>query len=168
VLAVPAPTRAQEPVLDADEIVRSLGGAPAAAPARTRSLGAPTRGIAGVRAGRQAFDNIVFQRGAATIDPPARAQLDQLGLALRTINQRDRSARFVLEGHTDSAGDSASNQQLSLARAQAIHHYLVDRFGLPADRLIAVGRGETQPIATNSTADGRRQNRRVVIARKPQ
>lgn len=68
----------------------------------------------------------------------------------------------VLEGHTDSVGNDAYNLKLSQRRADAVRDTLVKVFGVPADRLSAVGYGETRPIATNDTAEGRAQNRRTV------
>ncbi|NLY04363.1 MAG: OmpA family protein [Campylobacter sp.] len=65
-----------------------------------------------------------------------------------------------LEGHTDSVGDANYNQKLSEKRAAAVKDVLVD-FGISADRITTEGYGETQPIATNDTKEGRAQNRRV-------
>lgn len=67
-----------------------------------------------------------------------------------------------VEGHTDSTGAAAYNQQLSQERANAVREVLIERFGLSADRVTAVGFGEERPIASNDTDAGRQQNRRVV------
>jgi outer membrane protein OmpA-like peptidoglycan-associated protein len=73
-----------------------------------------------------------------------------------------------IEGHTDSRGDDAYNQRLSLARAEAVKAYLVEK-GVAAGRLRTVGLGETRPVAPNANADGsdneagRQQNRRVEV-----
>ena len=72
------------------------------------------------------------------------------------------SAKAEIDGHTDSSGSDAYNQKLSQRRADAVKEMLVTRFGIDASRLTAVGYGESQPIASNDTADGRAQNRRVV------
>jgi len=69
--------------------------------------------------------------------------------------------KATLEGHTDSRGTDAYNQKLSQRRVDAIKNYLVDKFGIGADRLTAVGYGESRPIATNDTDEGRQLNRRV-------
>jgi outer membrane protein OmpA-like peptidoglycan-associated protein len=71
-------------------------------------------------------------------------------------------AEFSIEGHTDSVGSEAYNQKLSNERANSVLRYLVNG-GIDSDRLSAEGFGETKPIATNSTAAGRQQNRRTEI-----
>jgi OOP family OmpA-OmpF porin len=69
--------------------------------------------------------------------------------------------KATLEGHTDSKGTDAYNEKLSQRRVDAVQKYLVEKFGISADRLKAVGYGESKPIATNDTAEGRQLNRRV-------
>lgn len=69
-------------------------------------------------------------------------------------------ARYQIAGHTDSRGDARVNQRLSEARAVAARDYLVQA-GLSADRFVALGYGETRPIASNKTRRGRQRNRRV-------
>lgn len=68
----------------------------------------------------------------------------------------------IIIGHTDSTGDADYNQGLSMRRAQAVSDYLVST-GVSADKLREVGRGEEEPIASNDTAEGQAQNRRVEI-----
>lgn len=70
----------------------------------------------------------------------------------------------TIEGHTDSQGADAFNKALSQSRADAVKASLVEKFGIAADRVTAIGYGEAQPIADNATAAGRAQNRRVVGA----
>lgn len=67
-----------------------------------------------------------------------------------------------LEGHTDSVGTEAYNQGLSQRRADAVRQVLIDRFDIQGSRVSATGYGESQPVATNDTAAGRQQNRRVI------
>ncbi|PCH58383.1 MAG: hypothetical protein COC19_08540 [SAR86 cluster bacterium] len=67
-----------------------------------------------------------------------------------------------LEGHTDSDGDAQYNLGLSQRRADAVEQVLIDRFGIASSRVSAQGFGESQPVATNSTAAGKSQNRRVI------
>ena len=69
--------------------------------------------------------------------------------------------KATLEGHTDSKGTDAYNEKLSQRRVDAVMKYLVEKFGISADRLKAVGYGESKPIATNDTDEGRQLNRRV-------
>ena len=67
-----------------------------------------------------------------------------------------------LEGHTDSDGAEDYNQGLSARRANAVREVLVDRFNVQGSRVTAIGYGESQPIASNNTAAGKAQNRRVI------
>lgn len=77
------------------------------------------------------------------------------------MNQFDRT-QVTVEGHTDNTGAAAYNQDLSQRRAESVRQVLINRFGLDADRVKAVGYGEERPTATNETAEGRELNRRVV------
>ncbi|MBT8479338.1 MAG: OmpA family protein [Gemmatimonadetes bacterium] len=69
---------------------------------------------------------------------------------------------IVIEGHTDSVGDDAYNLDLSERRAGSVVAYLVEN-GIDAGRLLADGKGESEPVADNATPEGRQQNRRVVV-----
>jgi outer membrane protein OmpA-like peptidoglycan-associated protein len=68
----------------------------------------------------------------------------------------------MIEGHTDSDGDDASNLALSQRRVDAVVAYLTGR-GIARARLTPVGKGESEPVADNTTAAGRQENRRSVI-----
>jgi OmpA-OmpF porin, OOP family len=68
----------------------------------------------------------------------------------------------TVTGYTDSVGSSESNHQLSLRRAQAVAHYLQEH-GLKANEYVVHGNGESDPVDTNDTEQGRAQNRRVEI-----
>jgi OmpA-OmpF porin, OOP family len=72
-------------------------------------------------------------------------------------------AQLTLEGYTDSSGSAAYNQRLSQQRAEGVKQVLIERFGIDAQRITAVGKGEESPIADNSTAEGQRKNRRVEV-----
>lgn len=76
--------------------------------------------------------------------------------------------RFVIEGHTDSVSSDAANLKLSLLRAEKIRNYLSEKMGVSPALLEARGFGESNPVADNSTQEGRQQNRRVVIIALPQ
>jgi OOP family OmpA-OmpF porin len=67
----------------------------------------------------------------------------------------------VIEGHTDNVYTPQYNQKLSEARANSVRLYLINHFGVKASRLSAVGYGQTKPIASNNTEEGRQKNRRV-------
>ena len=68
----------------------------------------------------------------------------------------------IATGHTDSVGTDAYNQKLSERRATSVKEYMVSK-GVAAAKITTLGKGETQPVATNKTADGRAKNRRVDI-----
>jgi len=69
---------------------------------------------------------------------------------------------MMIEGHTDSTGSAEHNQQLSLNRANAVRNYLVG-YGVDSRRVTTQGFGESMPVASNDTAQGRQQNRRVEL-----
>ncbi|MEM6708390.1 MAG: OmpA family protein [Pseudomonadota bacterium] len=71
------------------------------------------------------------------------------------------AANAVIEGHTDDTGAESYNQQLSERRAQSVYNYLINQAGIPAARLTYVGYGESRPISSNDTNEGRQRNRRV-------
>jgi outer membrane protein OmpA-like peptidoglycan-associated protein len=102
---------------------------------------------------------VIFASGKSELLPSARAKLDQVATALK---ESEPGTRFVVEGHTDSRGSAALNQDLSKRRADAVRQYLVSR-GVPEDRISAEGRGASSPVADNETAEGRANNRRVEI-----
>jgi outer membrane protein len=103
--------------------------------------------------------SLAFGFDSAELTTADVAALDELVGTL----QRLPHVRGVLEGHTDSRGSEAYNQALSERRAQAVANYL--RAAGLGDQFTAVGLGESQPIADNSTEDGRAANRRVVLKR---
>jgi outer membrane protein OmpA-like peptidoglycan-associated protein len=84
--------------------------------------------------------------------------------ALVTAFTEHGDLRVQIEGHTDGQGEDTSNQALSERRAAAVVAYLTDH-GIQAGRLQSVGKGESVPVGDNATAEGRQQNRRVVIRR---
>jgi len=105
---------------------------------------------------------VLFTSNQATLLAGARSKLDEVAVAL----QKAESSGFVVEGHTDSVGGDGSNQSLSERRAQAVRDYLVSK-GVPSEDITSVGYGKTRPIADNTSAEGRANNRRVEIVIKP-
>lgn len=103
--------------------------------------------------------SVLFVSGKSELLPIAQKKLDDVAKALNDV---DESQKVVIEGHTDSNGDDAFNLTLSQQRADSVRTYLVSR-GVKADRITASGKGETQPLATNATPEGRANNRRVEI-----
>jgi OOP family OmpA-OmpF porin len=103
----------------------------------------------------EAIKDLEFDLGKATIRPSSFPSLDRVSELL--IN---KNFSLKLAGHTDNTGSNALNMRLSKERAEAVKAYLVSK-GANASRIEAVGYGSSQPIATNDTAEGRQQNRRV-------
>ncbi|MBK9012331.1 OmpA family protein [Novosphingobium sp.] len=103
-------------------------------------------------------DGVTFDVGSATLKPEFRATLDKVA---ESLIQYPNSLIDVY-GHTDSTGSDAFNQTLSEGRARTVLNYLVSR-GVPAARVRSQGFGETMPVASNDTAEGRQKNRRVEI-----
>jgi len=100
----------------------------------------------------------LFDFDRAVVKPEGKAGLDELMSKLQGMD----TEVMIAVGHTDSVGSDAYNQALSLRRADAVKAYLVSK-GLDQARLYTEGKGETQPVADNATAEGRAKNRRVVI-----
>jgi outer membrane protein OmpA-like peptidoglycan-associated protein len=102
--------------------------------------------------------DVLFDTDEASLKPGAMLAMDRLARFLET----HADTRLVIEGHTDSTGPDAYNQELSQRRARAVADELVSR-GIASSRFEAIGRGEGFPVAGNETAAGRQQNRRVEI-----
>jgi len=106
--------------------------------------------------------NITFATNSSDINAGFYPVLDSVALVLDEYNK----TVVVVAGHTDSDGADDFNQRLSQRRAQSVSDYLVSRSILP-DRLETVGFGERQPVAPNTTAEGKQLNRRVEITLLP-
>ncbi len=124
------------------------------------------RDIAGARVERIGegikitFDSgIMFDVDKSTLRHEAEKNLAELAAILNKYADTD----ILIEGHTDATGSEEYNLELSRRRAQAVANYLAGREVL-ATRFTIMGYGETQPVADNTTADGRQKNRRVDIA----
>jgi OOP family OmpA-OmpF porin len=102
-----------------------------------------------------AIKNLEFDLGKATIRPTSYATLNKVAELLI-----EKNFSLKLAGHTDNTGSRELNMRLSKERAESVKAYLVSR-GANASRIEATGYGPDQPIASNKTADGRQQNRRV-------
>ncbi len=98
----------------------------------------------------------MFDKSVLTLN--AKALLDGVAEALT----RRPDIKVAILGHTDSKGSDSYNQRLSEQRAQSARQYLIER-GIEAGRMLAVGLGETQPIADNTSDEGREENRRVEL-----
>jgi hypothetical protein len=111
---------------------------------------------------KQEFDlyGLHFDSNKATIQPESNSLLDEIATALK--NFPDWRLRIV--GHTDASGDAEHNLHLSLERALAIEAALVER-GVDSQRMVPAGLGESRPITSNATPEGRALNRRVELVR---
>jgi len=115
-------------------------------------------------------DKILFNSGSAKLNDAGQKVLMQVGNAIKNVSGK----RIWIGGHTDNVPISpslrdtfASNWELSTARATAVARFLQEKVGIPGDKLIAAGYAEFQPIADNSTPEGREQNRRIEILLVP-
>lgn len=107
-------------------------------------------------------DRLLFEIDRSEIRP---AQVERLAALARTLLSVDiRGAR--VEGHADATGSTQHNQELSHNRAEAVKQALVQG-GLDTGRVTTSAMGETDPIASNDTPEGREQNRRVVVVISP-
>ncbi|MEJ2404059.1 MAG: OmpA family protein [Candidatus Thiodiazotropha sp.] len=106
--------------------------------------------------------NITFEVNKTQVKPDFVEILGSVALVLKEY----KSTMIEVAGHTDSTGSDAYNQLLSQQRAQAVSNILI-RDGVAAVRIDTVGYGETRPIASNSTPQGRQQNRRVELTLLP-
>jgi len=100
-----------------------------------------------------------FPVGRAELPASSFAVLDKVNNVITTLG----AEKVVVEGHTDATGSHAKNQTLSEKRADAVAKYFVAEDALPQDKIDAKGFGDSKPLASNKTAQGRAQNRRVDI-----
>lgn len=177
----PAPSAPPPPPAVAPAPARAPAAAPAPAPRPAAAPVAPAApssldtletilnrvsGDSGVKIERtstgamllRATGDTAFASGSSALSPRFVDFLQQLANGLQTYT----SLSAKVSGHTDSVGDATLNDRLSAARAQATVQRLTS-LGVPANRLLAEGKGQGEPIAGNDTAEGRAANRRVDI-----
>ena len=102
--------------------------------------------------------DVLFDFDKAVLKNEGKSKLDDLATKVKAINLEV----VIAIGHTDSIGNDAYNQKLSVRRAESVKAYLVSK-GVEPNRIYTEGKGEKQPVASNKTADGRQKNRRVEI-----
>jgi outer membrane protein OmpA-like peptidoglycan-associated protein len=109
-------------------------------------------------------DVVEFAEGSADLTAHGQEVLDQVAPVLLA----SPGLNCAIQGHTDSRGDAAANKDLSYRRAISTKNYLVNK-GIAPERLTTEGFGDSKPIASNDTAEGRRKNRRInfVLKEKP-
>ena len=115
--------------------------------------------VNGLKAIKVTFDSgILFDFNKATLKADAKKNLDQFAAEMSDLPDTD----ITVLGHTDNVGTAEANQKVSDNRANAVSKYLQGK-GIDASRIIAEGHSFNDPVADNSTAEGRAQNRRVEI-----
>ena len=129
----------------------------------TTDLSAAARAVeqAIAQTGKFVTNNILFDTGKATIKPESDAELDKIAEYMKA----NPTVRFEVQGHTDSQGSDKVNDPLSQERAEAVVKALEAK-GVDGFNLRAVGKGAHEPIADNSTDEGRAKNRRVEFIKK--
>ena len=147
-----AATTATQQDSDGDGVPDSVDLCPdSPAGAKVNALGcAPSSGIV--------LEGINFATGASELTADARQRLDRVAAALVQHGQ----VSVEVAGYTDSRGNADLNRQLSQRRAESVSAYLAEK-GVARNRLSARGYGQDNPIASNDTDAGRRQNRRVEL-----
>lgn len=119
------------------------------------STGTPNETVDAIAA-LLALDPVQFDDSSADIKAESLATLDQVVAIL----EADQTTELEIAGHTDDIGPADGNQRWSERRANSVRDYLIAQ-GIDADRLVAVGYGENDPIADNTTEEGRAENRRI-------
>lgn len=142
-------------------------GAPVASPPSSSSSSRPSQAVARPPVRETTSDapsasiTVTFATGSAVLTPEAERALAPLG---RALNSQDLAGfRFRIEGHTDTVGDAMSNQGLSERRAAAVRDFLIQRYGVSAARIEAVGLGETQLLVPTPDGTPNARNRRVQV-----
>jgi outer membrane protein OmpA-like peptidoglycan-associated protein len=134
---------------------------PAPAPSPTRSV-TPSRLPTGIGATILTIDGTQVDFAKPTWRDDIETLLD--GLVIDLTSDAGMTAKISIEAHTDNVGSKAANIMLGLDRARAVRDYLVTQ-GIAAERIRISSAGQDSPVASNSTALGRQQNRRIVIKR---
>jgi OOP family OmpA-OmpF porin len=136
-----------------------LGEPPAPPPAPAPAPPPPAPAPAPVQEERIVLRGVNFAFDSDEIDPASAVVLD---VVAETLTSRP-DIRVRVEGHTDSRGAAEYNQNLSQRRAESVRRYLIGK-GISGSRMVARGFGESQPVATNDTEEGRALNRRVELS----
>ena len=149
--ARPAPV-APAPAAPARPAAPSTAPAPAAPAPAARPAPASVRQAVVIQA------DALFDFDKSVLRPDGKKAIDDALAKLRGVDLE----MVIATGHTDSIGTPQYNQRLSERRAASVKAYLVSK-GIPASKITTIGKGESQPVATNKTSEGRQKNRRVDI-----
>lgn len=126
------------------------------------AVGAPDTRNKLIVEGKFSTTGILFDVNAAALKPDSYGALKDIADVLKD----NPAVKVKIIGHTDSDGDAAQNMALSAKRAEAVRDALVKEFGIDASRMVTDGKGATQPVASNTSAAGKAQNRRVEFLRQ--
>jgi outer membrane protein OmpA-like peptidoglycan-associated protein len=102
---------------------------------------------------------LTFPSGKSIIQPEYFSLLSKVQEAIKTFPDK----HILLEGHTDSQGNAATNKRLSEERASAVREYIIANMGISREQVTSVGYGSEKPVASNKTSEGRALNRRIDI-----
>lgn len=106
--------------------------------------------------------DVTFDTNSTVVRPGLYNEIDRIAQVMVQYPE----TQIIVQGHTDSTGSAEYNQSLSERRAEAVKNLILQR-GVASSRITSMGYGETQPVATNDTPEGRQMNRRVEIRIKP-
>lgn len=107
---------------------------------------------------------VFFDTDKAVIQPQYFSRVADVAAFMQEYS----STSATIKGHTDSTASDAYNQKLSERRAQAVQTMLVNQYGIDPSRITTIGYGESEPVASNATQEGRQMNRRVIAVVEPQ
>lgn len=151
--------RGEEPAYMKNVLIARGGGDLYGRNATDASAAAIEKAIA--ETGKFVTNNILFETGSANLKPESMEEIQKIADYMK----QNTSARFLVVGHTDNVGNAASNQTLSERRAKSVVEALA-RLGVDDFNLKAEGRGASEPVADNKTAEGKAKNRRVEFIKK--
>ncbi|MCK8480776.1 OmpA family protein [Psychroserpens algicola] len=112
--------------------------------------------------GKISTNGILFNSGSATIQSQSYGIIRQISQVL----QQDNTIKLKIVGHTDADGGDDTNMKLSKSRAEAVKQALITVYKIDASRLISEGKGESEPVADNTSEEGKAQNRRVEFIKQ--
>ena len=101
-----------------------------------------------------------FKFGKTMLPDEAKTKIDEM---VAQLKQDPKNIYLEIEGHTDGVGAARTNEQIGLARAEAVKKYLYEQYQIPLHKMNVISYGKEKPVAPNKTKAGRAQNRRVVI-----
>lgn len=135
---------------------------PPVAPAGLASVDVlePVNPVKGKTMRKFRLPELMFDTNRWTVRPES---LQSIGLIARELPKDKESFFLKIEGHTDSIGSAVYNEKLSLQRASAVAEAMIEKYGVPPERVFIEGYGEGKPIASNETPEGRSLNRRVDV-----